>query len=300
MLRLGLVVLCSLLLNLTVAGQDSLRLLSWNIQMLPFPASPHGKARRARAIADVLKERNDDVVVFQEAFKRRSRRILRRELSGSLPFQTNVLNQKTLSIKTNGGVMIFSRYPMDSVHEIRFHKRTGVDKYARKGAMLVEINIRGKLIQVLGTHLQAFGTDDVLASQFSQIQRELLQLHTRNGVPQFLMGDFNTGKAPPIPPTLSASTPNAQTRYALMLETLDAGDGELSGEQQFTMDRPFNDLCLKRKEARLLLDYVLVRPNGVTGLDVVREIKILRSPWHPDHRDLSDHFALEAIVTYNP
>lgn len=287
----------TLLVNSATEAQDSLRLLSWNIQMLPFPASPHGKAKRARAIADLLKERNDDVVVFQEAFKRRSRRILGRELKSLFAYQTNVLNQKTISIKTNGGVMIFSRHPIDSVHEIQFHKRTGFDKYARKGAMLAEINIHGKIIQVLGTHLQAFGTDDILASQFKQIDRELLVPKTRAGVPQFLMGDFNTRKTASIPPTLSADASLLQTRYATMLNTLGAEDGELSGDQQYTMDRPYNDLCIKRKEARLLLDYVLVRPNG-WSLNVIREIRILRKQWNPDHRDLSDHFALEAVVAF--
>jgi len=296
MVRYVFFVLFSLLLNFPLRSQDTLRALSWNIQMLPFPASPHGKAKRARAVADLLKERNYDVVVFQEAFKRRSRRILRRELKQPYPYQTRVLNQKTISIKTNGGVMIFSRHPIDSVHEIRFHRRTGFDKYARKGAMMAEINMDGKRIQVLGTHLQAFGTDDVLASQFSQIYRELLQPKSRTGVPQFLMGDFNTRKMAPIPPTLSADASNLQTRYGTMLQTLDAADGDLSSEQQYTMDRPYNDLCVKRKEARLLLDYVLVRPNGV-NLNVSREIKILRQQWDTDHRDLSDHFALEAVVT---
>lgn len=278
-------------------AQDTLRLLSWNIQMLPFPASPHGKAKRARAVAELLKNGTYDVVVFQEAFKKRSRRILRRELKEVLPYQTDILNQKTISIKTNGGVMIFSRHPIEAVHEIRFTKRTGFDKYARKGAMLATVNWKGKAIQVLGTHLQAFGTDDVLLSQYHQVKKELLDQYMQPGVPQFLLGDFNTRKVPPVPAGLSADTPMPQTRYGAMLQTLDAFDGELAGDQQYTMDRPFNDLCIKRKEARLLLDYVLVRPNGAE-VTVNREVKILRKQWHPDHRDLSDHFAVEAAVAW--
>lgn len=265
--------------------------------MLPFPAPPHGKAKRARAIASILNEQNHDVVVFQEAFKRRSRRILRRELRNVFPYRTNVLNKKTLSIKTNGGVMIFSRHPIDSVHEIRFTKRTGYDKFARKGAMLVSINFRGKNIQVLGTHLQAFGTDDILISQYNQMRRQLLDPHQRTGVPQFLVGDFNTRKSPQVSPGLSGDAPMPQTRYTAMLQNLEAEDGELEGPQQYSMDRPFNDLCTRRKEARLLLDYVLVRP-AESHLQINREIKIFRKAWNKDHQDLSDHFALEALITF--
>lgn len=278
-------------------AQDTLRLLSWNIQMLPFPAPPHGKAKRARAIASLLKEHSYDVVVFQEAFKRRSRRILRRELQETFPHQTDVLNKRTISIKTNGGVMIFSRHPIQATHEIRFTKRRGYDKFARKGAMLAEIEFSGKPFQVLGTHLQAFGTDDILISQYSQMKTELLDPHQRTGVPQFLLGDFNTRKVPAIPAGLSGATPMPQTRYGAMLQTLEAEDGELHGEQQYTMDRPYNDLCARRKEARLLLDYVLVRPEQI-DLTIRREVKIFRKQWDKDHQDLSDHFALEALVTF--
>jgi endonuclease/exonuclease/phosphatase family metal-dependent hydrolase len=278
-------------------GQDTLRLLSWNIQMLPFPAPPHGKAKRARAIATLLKKNPYDIVVFQEAFKRRSRRILRRELREIFPHQTEVLNKKTFSIKTNGGVMIFSQHPIQQTHEIRFTKRTGYDKFSRKGAMLAEIRFHGKPIQVLGTHLQAFGTDDILISQYNQMKTELLIPHQRAGVPQFLLGDFNTRKVPAIPAGLSSATPMPQTRYGAMLQTLEAEDGELHGEQQYTMDRPYNDLCTRRKEARLLLDYVLVRPSQV-DLTLRREVKIFRTQWDNDHQDLSDHFALEALVTF--
>lgn len=303
MLRIGiLLAITGLLWGVPVAAQDpqkeaEVRLLSWNIQMLPFPASPHGKAKRARAIARILQEQEYDVVVFQEAFKRRSRRILRRELREVLPHQTAVLNKKAISIKVSGGVMIFSRHPIDSVHQIRFTKRKGFDKYARKGAMLAEITVRGRKIQVLGTHLQAFGTDDILISQYHQMRRELLDRHARPNVPQFLLGDFNTRKVPPVSASLSSDTPVPQTRYGAMLETLDAADGDLAGDQQYTMDRPYNDLCERRKEARLLLDYILVRPAS-TNLSIRREVKIFRKPWNKNHQDLSDHFALEALITF--
>lgn len=278
-------------------GQDTLRLLSWNIQMLPFPAPPHGKAKRARAIASILQEQRYDIVVFQEAFKHRSRRILRRELKQVFPHQTPVLNQKTISIKTNGGVMIFSRHPINAVHEIRFTQRRGYDKFARKGAMLAEINFNGKPVQVLGTHLQAFGTDEILISQYHQMKTELLDPHRRSDVPQFLLGDFNTRKVPPVPVGLSGTTPMPQTRYTTMLQTLEAEDGELQGDQQYTMDRPYNDLCIRRKEARLLLDYILVRPTS-SNVSIRREVKIFRKQWTKDHQDLSDHFALEALITF--
>lgn len=263
-------------------AQDTLRLLTWNIQMLPFPVPPHGKGKRAKAIAELLKNEPYDVVVFQEAFKRRSRRILRRELRQAFPHQTDVLNQKTLAVKVSGGVMLLSKHPIDSVHEIRFTHRTGFDKYARKGALMAELRVKGKPIQVLGTHLQAFGRDSILIAQYKQIRDEILATRGRHGVPQFICGDMNT-------------RPNS-ARYPAMLETFGAQSGDLYGDQQFTMDRPNNDLTERNPSSRIVLDYILVRPAN-TNLSIRRQVRIFRKQWDKEHQDLSDHFALEALVT---
>lgn len=263
------------------SAQDSLRVLSWNIQMLPMFVNNNGKGKRAKAIVDQLKLHRYDVVVFQEAFKKRSRRIIRKGLKETYPHQTRVLNKKTVAFKMNGGVMVVSRHPIKEVHQIRYQARTGFDKLSRKGAQLAEIDFNGRTIQVVGTHLQAFGRDSILYSQYKQLHDELLAKHSKPGIPQFVVGDFNTRKS--------------HARYPDMLSTLQAEDGELAGDQQFTMDRPYNDLCTGNKEARILFDYIFVRPQGTT-LSITRQVRIIRQRWDEEHQDLSDHFGVEAVV----
>ncbi len=282
-----------------VKAQDSLRLLTWNIQMLPAPAKSKGKARRAQVIAELLVHSPYDVVIFQEAFQKKSRKIITRQLKSVFPYHTAVLNKKSIALKTNGGVVLFSKFPICNVHEIRFHRRTGYDRMARKGALLAEIDVYGKRVQIAGTHLQAFGAEEIMYSQYQQLRDELLDPHKRPGVPQLICGDFNTLKRPPdvLPSGITAEQISRLPRFDRMLMTLDAEDGMLSGEQQFTMDRPYNDLCEKRKEFRLLLDYVLLRPNGISGYSMNRKVKIFRKQWHPEHKDLSDHFGVEATLS---
>ena len=287
------------LLSFPIVAQDSLKILSWNIQMLPSVAKAGGKAKRARAIAAQLNLRDYDVVVFQELFHKRSRRIITNGLKENYPNHTPVLNKKFLALKTNGGVMLFSKHPIKEVHQIRYKDRQGFDRMARKGALMAELDIHGKSIQVIGTHLQAFSTQEILYSQYHQLSAELLSSHEKDAVPQFICGDFNTLKAlpPKLPADISQDFINRLPRYQFMLQTLNAQDGDLSGEQQFTMDRPYNDLCETRKEYRLLLDYILVRPQGLKVYSIRRQVQIMRAPWHKDHRDLSDHFGLEAVAT---
>jgi hypothetical protein len=82
-----------------------------------------------------------------------------------------------------------------------------------------------------------------------------------------------------------------------MLQTLEAEDGDLLGEQQYTMDRPNNDLTERSRNARIVLDYILVRPAEYP-LSIRRQVRIFRKPWTKDHQDLSDHFALEAVASF--
>lgn len=280
-------------------AQDSVRVLTWNVQMLPRFVKANGKKKRARAIVEQLRRRNYDVIVFQEVFYAPSRKILISGLGEYYPYHTRVLNKKTLTLKSNGGVMLFSRHPIRDVSEIRFKDRMGVDRLSRKGALLADIDLSGKRIQVAGTHLQAFGDQAILISQYRELAEELLKPNAKPGTPQLVCGDFNTLKTIPseVPPDTSKDLLGHLPRYQVMLYTLDAMDGDLFGQQQFTMDRPYNDLCVTRKDRRLLLDYILVRPNGIPGLQVRRTIQIMRQPWDKQHQDLSDHFGLEAVLS---
>ncbi len=289
----------SFLFMRTLLAQDSLKILSWNIQMLPSLAKSNGKVKRARAIVNQLNQKDNELIVFQELFHKRSRRIVTDGLSPLYPHHTQILNKRFLSFKANGGVMIFSKYRIHQVHQIRFKDRTGFDRLARKGAMLAEVEVKGKLIQVIGTHMQAFGTQEILYSQYQQLAQQLIEPHCKDGVPQLICGDFNTLKSlpPELPPDISQDFIDRLPRYFTMLQTLQAEDGRLEGEQQFTMDRPFNDLCKTRKEYRLLLDYVLIRSNSANDYLIKRQVQIIRQRWHKEHVDLSDHFGLEAVMT---
>ena len=191
MIRLGAIGLILFLLPLSSQSQDSLKLLSWNIQMLPRGLAK-GKAKRAKAIAEELTRNKYDVVVFQELFYARSRKILSQGLKQAYPHQTPVLNKKTFSFKLNGGVMLFSKYPITNIKQICYSSKSGPDRLSRKGALLAELAIKEKTIQVVGTHLQAFGKKEIMYAQYKQLFDELLKPNERTNVPQIICGDFNS------------------------------------------------------------------------------------------------------------
>lgn len=260
-----------------------IKILSWNIYMLPAFLG-HGKSSRAEAIGRFLDSSDYDVIVFQEAFDGQARRILSRHLQPAFPFQAGPANHRVLSLKSNSGVWIFSKHPIRRTASITFKTRIGLDALSRKGALLVELSVKGQLVQIVGTHLQNAGSDWLRYSQCVELNQHLLEPFQRPGIPQIVCGDFNIDRYS-----------NAD-RYHYMLQVLDASDGPLSGPQTYSYDRLANDLTSEPGDQRDLIDYILLRNALESEVTVERRIQIFRHPWQRRHQDLSDHFAVEASI----
>lgn len=251
----------------------SLKVLSWNIYMLPPLAKITGKRQRAEVIADLLRDSDWDILVFQEAFHPAARRRLSRGLAQSFPYGIGPANRK-FSIRTNSGIWMLSRHPIKELGVIDYEECQGLDDcFARKGSLLVEMDFHGKTIQVLGTHLQAGGPQSIRHSQYEEM-RILLDAHAKPGIPQLVCGDMNTNKA-------------VIDHYEDMLATLDAEDGPFIGPQQFTADGQGNDLCGSKD--RSVIDYIFLRRQGASVHGVKRWIPRIRQRWSSLHQDLSDH-----------
>lgn len=267
------------------SSPKTIKILSWNIYMMPgFLSRLNGP--RARQIGQLLANSKYDVIVFEEAFCPFARRAIRHQIGTQFSYEVGPANRKLFSLKTNSGLWILSRFPIVSSQSIIFKSHRGVDALSRKGAILVDLDVRGKRIQVAATHLQNAGGPAVRHKQCIEVYQRLLKPSEKEGVPQFICGDFNIDKF-----TMVES-------YRFMLASLDAADGELLGEGCFSYDRLNNDLQVERGTGRNLIDYILVRQNGDWINCITRQIMPLRKKWHPRHEDLSDHYAIEAEIHF--
>ncbi|GHN01063.1 hypothetical protein WSM22_25520 [Cytophagales bacterium WSM2-2] len=262
-----------------------IKILSWNIYMLPGIVAMKGKTTRAEAIGEILAGSEYDVIVFQEAFHRKSRKKIEEALREKFPYQAGPANQKLVSFKTNSGIWIFSKHPILSTRSIIFKNRSGIDAFSRKGALLAEIEINHQRVQVAGTHLQNSGPVWIRQSQCAEFYHRVLKPEFRPDVPQIICGDFNIKK-------------KNEDEYRLMLQSLKATDGELAGDLKFSYDRKRNDLQVEGGDEAELIDYILIR-DPVDSRIVHRRILAFQKQWSLRHADLSDHFALEALVQFN-
>ncbi len=272
----------------TYAQQDSidspvqLKVLSWNIFMLPEFITFTNKVERAIEIGEMLRNSDYDVIVLQEAFMKKARVIIYEMIKDSFPYIIEPANNEGFSFKANSGVWILSKIKLNLLGTTKFSYCKGIaDCMARKGAMMVEGEKQGKKFHLIGTHLQAENYPLTRKKQFRQIQEELISRFSKKDVPLIIGGDLNTEKMDTL-------------NYKDMLTSLDAEDGELDGDVQSTwggMNYKFD-----KKDKNPILDYILLRKNGKKVKVARRKVNIFRSQ-KADY-NLSDHFGVEMEMVF--
>ncbi len=260
----------------------NLKILSWNIYMLPKIVVQRGKRERAHAIVDTLHKSDFDIIVFQEAFFPASREIIGEGLRALYPFQYGPANSSGRTLKTSSGVWILSKVNLKLLNVTQFKNCVGYDCFARKGAMLLEGIWNNKPFQILGTHLQADGFDIVRQKQMDQIYTDLLAENKREGVPQIICGDMNTER-------------EMTQHYCEMLNCLDAQDGEITGVEKCSYDGVNNPIAqsfgVKNKTN---YDYILVRSNGMKMKALQRFVSVMRK----GKKYLSDHYGVACELKF--
>ena len=264
-----------------VTENRNLKILSWNIYMLPRMVPRKGKRERAYAIVEALKKTDYDIIVFEEAFLPAARKIILAGLGNQYEFQYGPVNS-TPNIKTNGGVWILSKIKMDLVKTIQFKECATWDCLARKGAMLLEGTWNGKKFQLMGTHLQADEYQEVRYKQMDEIYTDLLAPYLRNGVPQIVCGDMNTEA-------------EIKERYCTMLNCFGAENGEISGVEKCTYDGVNNEIAQSYGvKDKTTYDYILLRNNGQRVNVIKRSVSILKK----GKKQLSDHYGIVCELNF--
>lgn len=288
-----LILLCCVLIQFSnSAAQDRrpVKVLTWNIFMRPHAITFDGQFRRAKAIGELLKTKDYDIILFQEAFGKTSRKKLKKALEGKYPHEIEPRNRKKT---VNSGLWILSKHEIKNAEFIFFNDCEISDCQSAKGAVLIEVEIHGQTYQFANTHVQSEDGKEfakVRAKQFKMIA-ELLATNQQEKVPQFILGDLNTSIS-------------EKAEYTTMLDILNATDGnlsilestELSTDQPITWGCKNNDLIKKKwKGYNQLLDYALQRKTGF-DYKLRRDLKTYTQQWSKKRKHLSDHYAISLTI----
>jgi endonuclease/exonuclease/phosphatase family metal-dependent hydrolase len=274
-----------------------LKVLTWNIFMMPewVGESPNNKGRAA-AIAEVLLERDFDILCLQKVFDGAARAILEKALAGRFPHSYGPANNSG-SICLNSGVLVLSRYRLTDYQAIEFQECGSIECFSRKGALLVSGTCGATPFRLVVTHLQGedgttFTTEnqEIRDAQMAEIRDRLITPHLEPHVPFVICGDFGT-------PRFADACGDETLSYRKMLATL--GVDEIS-EALITLDEQDNALAASVTGRKNEVDYIFVRKNGFE-LNVRRERWVFkRGGWDPtaQRTDLSYHYAVSAELTF--
>ena len=269
----------------TSSTTNSLKILSWNIYMLPYVSLFNRNADRAEVIADKLEYSDYQIIVFQEAFSSKCRDILAKRLRKEYPFQYGPANKTHYPFHTNSGLWVVSKIPLTQLGKIKFSISSGFDVIARKGAVLFQGNFQGAPFQLLSTHLQSDNSQQIREKQCAEIKEHLLNQYFNPNIPQLICGDFNIDM-------------NDHLNYQLMLHTLGANNGEISGDVKFTYDEMNNTLARSAMGKKSVIDYILVRNEQWIG-HIERKVQTFYVKTGRRSSNLSDHYAMEANINFN-
>jgi len=288
---LGFCLLTSSLLysqDYSETSYSKLKVVSWNVQMLPNNFSFLSKflrkkqnIRAPRIINHCISD-NFDIIVFQELFDLKIRKKFMKELKNSYPYQVKPFKGNMAFV--SNGILIVSRVPLKYIDHIIFKPGLTADKFAAKGCTLVEAEKDGSTIQIAGTHLQAGRSGKAQIQremQYSDIRRLLEQNKTQT-IPVILLGDLNTKKS-------------KSEDYFKMLESISMEDPTIKDKQLYTFDSNnyWNDNASSSQ-----LDYILIQRRKTNSKIINTKILRPKFIFKGNEIDLADHYAISADIIF--
>jgi endonuclease/exonuclease/phosphatase family metal-dependent hydrolase len=259
------------------------------------PIRYYDQRARAEKIPYFLASLKPDVIVLQESMTDHLHTVLSATFRTlGYIYETEQLRKRKSLVQ--GGVVIFSKFPILVQRQHVFHQCRGADCLSAKGFVYALIRTKESDVHIIGTHLQAWPSPEGRAARLAQA-RQIGEFVNRLKGPAAICGDFNEdlySSARQLDALVSAWNHFQVLRPASDSESLFTVDSEknpLVGADDETAyaSKEFPYGCYSGNLSRLCeccpsewLDYVCVR--GMSG--DMRAIPSL----------LSDHYPVLATV----
>lgn len=281
-------ILVILLLLPVLAFAEEVKLLTWNVFMLPRPINFSRQKERTALIGKALLETDYDIILLQEAFVGRFRKDVSRIIGHKYPYQDHLAKSRRLLHFLNSGLYIASRYPFEVLGWHYFNECTNIDCLSSKGVLLVEVTTpKGKKVQIAMSHMQAWDDKKAVETRKNQIEeiKTLLDTYSRPNVPQILAGDLN------IDGKVDLEYPAALATLQMISTSL---KGPILASNGFKVD------CYKTPGGHSdgqWLDHFWLRAQGTESVIFDKKVRPFFAVMKGDKEcSLSDHYAVEATL----
>lgn len=172
-------------------------ILTYNIwQTVPEPVRYNGQNERCDHLISYFQDHSElhvDIIVFQELIIPHIRKKIIAAFR-SLGYLYHSQRHDALLKLVDGGVVILSKYPIIEQDKLVFKCGTGTDNLSAKGLIYCRILKYENVINIIGTHLQAWFTpkcQHVREMQFREIGKFISKKNFKPDENLILCGDFN-------------------------------------------------------------------------------------------------------------
>ena len=301
-----------LIVSLSLAMASQIKVMTYNINLLPnIPISDmtsnlNHPYKRAYYIPKKIAKKNIDVVAFQEAIAPLSFYILDKRMKAfGYKYRTKLVGVPSLTHLNllNGGVLIYSRYPIIGQSQYMVFPRSyGLEGISNKGVVYTAIEKKGYRYHFVSLHMQSF-SNQIESSKFDAWKRQLGALQTFISNLKFssndrviLMGDFNTDSAKAMNGVID---PQGNIVYQTLVQDL-----QVFQIAPFKETLPYSYGYLSNgmttSQEQTTLDHIMCLQGSTCADTVNSSISIisLKSKKLGSVQDLSDHYAVVADLNY--
>ena len=276
-----------------LTNPNVLNILTYNLYMLTPPIGSSEEIQRAAIVHNYI--HGYDAIILNEVFYNTARNNeLIPKLSIEYPFRSAVVDAS--GYPEDGGVMIFSKWPILDEDQMVYSVCDGSDCLSSKGVMYVKINKLGKPYHIFGTHTQAWPDATSIAVRLQQLGEMYAFMQSQNIPllePVIFGGDLNVNKA----------NTNQNLEYFPMLDTLHVNEPTYLGHP-YTYDPTYNNYASGTDFE--YLDFLFSENTHFCAYSVTNEPFILRHVTSNDDfwdnnsldLDLSDHYAVHGRFEY--
>ncbi len=260
-----------------------LKILSWNVFMLPKPIKLSLQKTRSKFIAKSLASADYDLMLFQEAFDHNFRNTMNAQVKKNFPFTYYLGRDRQIEHVMGSGVFIMSKHPFKILGHVYYKNCATADCFAAKGAVMIELELPdGERAQLVTTHMQSqLQYDNIRAKQLAQIQK-MMELHKRRNVPQILMGDLNIS--------------NLSTYFGRGQNDMNMTYTPLDGEIQYTSGLR-NDCYQIAGAGHEWIDHAWVS-NDNRVLNAQMHVRVFEFPYEGKVCPASDHHAIDGTFSF--
>ncbi len=181
------------------AGGFSLRVLTFNVWMLPAPLPGTDRSKRLPRIVAALREVDADIVAVQEAFDPTARRTIVEGLTDRYEMSDGALETRRalglVSLDRTGGLLVFSKFPITRSSFARHalpRRCKPFERIGAKGVLRTTIETSAGAVRLWNVHCYAGGSERSRAVRRMQLRHLVKQLDAvPRDVPILIAGDFN-------------------------------------------------------------------------------------------------------------